>query len=284
MKRLTLALVAAVVLPAAGAASDPLRLPLEIRGNNPVTTIEVAGHEIQVGIDTGGGKLGLTPAALELAGAVELGGEPQSWTDSNGKVHTARRYRVPQVRIGGQAFAGLEAIEAEEIPNGPAVANVIGREFLRQFIAIIDYPRHMMTLLPFGTPVAQLNGQGCKDTRVRFEKTGEPGLVITKVKLDGADLRLGWDTGAQYSALRASAVEALRLPVTPANGEKPAFYDAKRVAVGGADLGPLDFVVLPLGLPDEMDGVLGYNLFAGHVVCLDYLRGELRVHSRGPAE
>jgi hypothetical protein len=45
--------------------------------------------------------------------------------------------------------------------------------------------------------------------------------------------------------------------------------------IGGSDFGPLEFVVLPLKLPSE--GVLDYNVFATHVVCLNYARSELRV-------
>src|SRR5262245_26207150 len=94
-------LTAAAILPASGATQDPLRLPLTILLNNPVTTIEVAGHEIQIGVDTGGGVLGLTREALTQAGAVELDVEPTIWTDANGQEHKARRFRVPQIRAGG---------------------------------------------------------------------------------------------------------------------------------------------------------------------------------------
>lgn len=272
-----LAALAAASLPAVGDTQDPLHLPLEILRNNPVTTIDVAGHEIKIGVDTGGGVLGLTEEALTQAGAVALAGEPTIWTDANGEAHEARRFRVPQIRVGGRLFTNLDAIEAETIPNGPAVANVLGREFLRQFIAIIDYPGRMMTLLSPQTADAEAEAMGCKGTRVPFERTSSPGLVITRVKLDGATVRLGWDTGAQYSSLPAGVVTAHQLPVTPAVGQKPPFYKTKRLIIGGSDFGPLEFVVLPLELPSDFDGMLGYNVFANHVVCMNYGRSELRV-------
>lgn len=259
------------------ATQSPLRLPLTILRNNPVTTIEVAGHEIRIGVDTGGGVLGLTQEALTLAGAVELAGESTTWTDVNGEVHEARRFRVPQIRVGGRLFTNLDAIEAVPIPNGPAVANVLGREFLRQFIAIIDYPGHMMTLLSPDTADADAEALGCRGTRVPFERVSAPGLVVTQVKLDGATMRLGWDTGAQYSALPAGVATAYQLPVMPAVGEKPPFYNTSRLIIGGSDFGPLEFVVLPLELPSDFEGMLGYNLFAEHVVCLNYARHELRI-------
>jgi hypothetical protein len=270
-------LAAAATLPAVGATQDPIHLALEILRNNPVTSIEVAGHEIKIGVDTGGGVLGLTEEVLTQAGAVALAGEPTIWTDAKGGEHKARRFRVPQIRVGGRLFTNLDAIEAEPIPNGPAVANVLGREFLRQFIAIIDYPGRRMTLLSRETADADAEAMGCKGTRVPFESTSTPGLVITRVKLDGATVRLGWDTGAQHSVLPARVVAAHQLPVTPAVGQKPPFYNTKRLIIGGSDFGPLEFVVLPLELPRDFEGMLGYNVFANHVVCMNYGRSELRV-------
>lgn len=272
-------LTAAAILPAVGATQDPLRLPLTLTRNNPVTNIEVAGHEIKIVVDTGGGVLGLSREALTQAGAVELAGEPTIWTDAQGQAHEARRFRVPQIRVGGRLFTNLDAIEAETIPNGPPVPNVLGREFLRQFIVIMDYPGRVMTLLSPETTDAKAEAIGCKGTRVPFEPTPtEPGLAISRVKVDGATLRLGWDTGATYSSLPAGVVTAYQLPVAPAVGQKPPFYNTKRLIIGGSDFGPLEFVVLPLELPSDFDGMLGYNVFAKHVVCLNYGRSELRVH------
>ncbi len=278
MKRDLLAVMtAAAALPAVGATQDPLHLSLEILRNNPVTTIEVAGHEIKIGVDTGGGVLGLTEEVLTRARAVALAGEPTIWTDAHGEAHEARHYRVPQLRVGGRLFTNVDAIEAEPTQEGLAVANVLGREFLRRFIAVIDYPGRMMTLLSPETTDAEAEAMGCKGTRVPFERTSAPGLVITRVKLDGATVRLGWDTGAQYSALPAGVVTAYRLPVTPAVGQKPSFYNTKRLIIGGSDFGPLEFAVLPLELPNDFEGMLGYNVFASRVVCMDYGRSELRV-------
>lgn len=277
---LPLALLAtAAFMPAVGATPDPLRLPLTLTRNNPVTSIQVGGHEVEVVVDTGGGVLGLNPEALTQAAAVELAGEPSVWTDAQGKAHAARRFRVPQIRVGGRLFANLEAIEAETIPDGPPVPGVLGREFLQQFIVIVDYPGRMMTLLSPETTDAEAEAMGCRGARASFAPTPtEPGLAISRVVVDGASLRLAWDTGAQYSALPADVVEAHQLAVEPAVGEKPPFYNTKRLTIGASDFGPLGFVVLPLKLPGDFDGVLGFNLFARHVVCLHYGRSEVRIH------
>jgi len=277
LMRLRSLIAIAAISPAVGATPDPLRLPLTFLGNNPMTSIEVAGHETEVVVDTGGGVLALSRETLTRAGAVELSGKPAIWTDANGQAHEARRFRVPEIRVGGRLFANLEAIEAQTIPNGPPVPNAIGREFLRQFIVLMDYSRRTMTLLSAKTAEVAAEAMGCQGTRVPFEQTSAPGLAITRVKLDGATLRLVWDTGATYSSLSARVISAHRLSVAPAVGTRPPFYNTQHLVMGGSDFGPLEFVVLPLELPGDFDGMLGYNVFAKHVVCLNYGRSELRV-------
>src|SRR5690606_27509322 len=58
----------AIVISAAAHAGAPsrevLRLPLTIERNNPVTTIGIAGRDIPIIVDTGGGVLALTRETL----------------------------------------------------------------------------------------------------------------------------------------------------------------------------------------------------------------------------
>jgi hypothetical protein len=49
------------------------------------------------------------------------------------------------------------------------------------------------------------------------------------------------------------------------------------LSAASQDFGPLEFVVLPLKLPGDFEGILGGNFFERHVVCLDYQRREIRV-------
>jgi hypothetical protein len=77
--------------------------------------------------------------------------------------------------------------------------------------------------------------------------------------------------------LRTSNGPRARLPVASVVGQKSPFYNTKRLIIGGSDLGPLEFAVLPLELPSDFEGMLGYYVYAEHVVCLNYGRSELRV-------
>jgi hypothetical protein len=98
--------------------------------------------------------------------------------------------------------------------------------------------------------------------------------VVTDFDTPSGSLRLGWDTGATYSALAESLVASRRL-ATIVRGET-SFYRPAKLGAAGQEFGPLEFVVLPLQLPD-FDGMLGANFFADRVVCLDWEKREVRV-------
>jgi hypothetical protein len=83
-------------LPEAGAAQEPLRLPLVFLQPMPVTTIEVGGRRVEIGIDTGGhGSIQLTRAVLADAHAIELADAPDSIGNIYGESRQVRHFRVP---------------------------------------------------------------------------------------------------------------------------------------------------------------------------------------------
>jgi len=47
--------------------------------------------------------------------------------------------------------------------------------------------------------------------------------------------------------------------------------------MGGRDFGPLQFVVLPVSSHVSSKGLLGYNVFAKHPVCINYRPQEVRI-------
>lgn len=64
----------------------------------------------------------------------------------------------------------------------------------------------------------------------------------------------------------------------PRGGSAPAKGRANaHKYAAGQEFGPLEFVVFPLELPKDFQGVLGGNFFPEHVVCLDYEKREVRV-------
>ncbi len=136
-------------LPVLGAADfTPLRLPLR-SWKQPGYDRRGGRHEIQIGVDTGGARADSLSKRSPRPGAVEPPRQADwVWTDSSGQSQRGAPIpRTSTVRVGDRTFTNVDAIEAHEIPNGPAVAECARPRFLKQFIVIIDYPGSLMTLL-----------------------------------------------------------------------------------------------------------------------------------------
>ena len=117
----------------------------------------------------------------------------------------------------------------------------------------------------------------CGRTRIPMEPTAEDRLAVSKFETPSGRVRLLWGTGNAYSMLPETIAGKLRLATVTRGPNSPKFYQSKTLSAAGQDLGPLEFVVLPLKLPSDFEGVLGGNFFEHHVVCLDYQRREIRV-------
>jgi len=102
-------------------------------------------------------------------------------------------------------------------------------------------------------------------------------LVVSDFETESGRIRLLWDTGATYSSLPETIAEKLRLPTIVRGPGSPKFYQSKMLSAAGQAFGPVEFVVLPLKLSGDFEGMLGRNFFEHHVVCLDYERREIRV-------
>jgi hypothetical protein len=110
-----------------------------------------------------------------------------------------------------------------------------------------------------------------------MEPTVEDRLAVSAFDTPSGRVRLLWGTGNNYSMLPEMVAEKLQLATVTRGPNSPKFYQSKTLSAAGQDLGPLEFVVLPLKLPKDFEGVLGGNFFEHHVVCLDYKQREIRV-------
>ncbi len=111
---------------------------------------------------------------------------------------------------------------------------------------------------------------GCKGTAVAFSPVwhGEP---ASEADIDLGRLTVWWDTGTPTSILGKRFAEAAR---SHQSGDT---VTSKRLALGGTDFGPLQFELDDLTLPPGFDGLIGYNFFAHHVVCMDFPGSRLLV-------
>ena len=259
---------------AAPPSSEALRLPITIVRTSPVATINVGSQTVQAGIDTGGGAIALSEDVIRNAGGIKLA-EEREWSDAYGQKYRVPQFKVPVITIGGRAFRDIVVIQSTEVRDleGPPISNAIGGQFLSRFVTVIDYVGHSFTLWPSGAESA-INA-ACGTTRVPMEKTEQFDLAVTAFNTPSGTLRLLWDTGASYSML-PEALVANRSLETFLRGQTP-FYNSTTLSVAGREFGPLEFVVPPLQLPSDFEGVLGANFFSSHVVCLDYEKREVRI-------
>lgn len=254
-------------------SGEPLRLALTIIGSNPVTAITVGNRTVQAVIDTGGGGITLSEDVIHGAGGVRLADE-RVWNDAFGREFRVPQFTMPVMNIGGREFHDVVVIQAAESlkDHGPAVPNMIGQHFLSGYFTVIDYTDLTMTLWPSSSEFAV--DPTCGSAPIPMEETEDQGLVVTMFTTPSGSFRLGWDTGATYSMLSEALVESLQLE-TLVRGETH-FHTPTRLVAAGQNFWPLEFVVLPLQLPD-FQGVIGANFFSDHVVCMDWKKREVRV-------
>jgi predicted aspartyl protease len=182
---------------------------------------------------------------------------------------------VPGATIGGHIFLDMIAIQAPDT-GGPSIHNMIGRQFLSQYFVVVDYAGAAITLRPPDTK--KLAQKKCGRKHIPMEHTEEDDqLAVSDFETEFGHIRLLLDTGATYSALPQTLAEKFRLPTTVHGPGSQQFYQSKVLSAAGQGLGPMEFVLLPMKLPADFEGMLGRNFFEHHVVCLDYVRREIRI-------
>ena len=155
----------------------------------------------------------------------------------------------------------------------PKSDGTIGREFLKQFLVVIDYASQKITLYDFN----DLRDANCGGTTVPLIHHNE-GIFVTEVKVDYGVSTAIWDTGASHSFLKERTAGEKALPLDEAE-DGSRIYRSGGFSIGGEQFGPLDFVVLPLVEPQDVDVYIGSNFFAGHTVCINARDGWLRVQA-----
>ncbi len=221
------------------------------------------------------GALTLSQDAIESVDGLSLGTAVAN--DAFGNEFTRPRFEVSGVTIGGHTFHKMRVVQAAVDAAGdtPPVPNAIGKHFLSQYFVVVDYARASISLWPPETKNPA--GMNCGRTRIPMEPTEEDRLAVSDFDTPSGRVRLLWGTST-YSMLTETVAEKLRLPTVTRGPNSPKFFQSKTLSAAGHNLGSMEFVVLPLKLPNDFEGVLGGNFFEHHVVCLDYKRREIRVH------
>lgn len=257
---LTGALAMAVVASSGQAATV---IPLELDNGNALLQAQLAGTPVRLIVDTGGmGTLQLTESTVPRI-EVRWLTETTTRTDALGNTFEGRQFVVQDMAVGNGSFPDVRGFVRAEASDGitgrlPA-DGLIGREFLRPYIARFDYQARTLTL--YGADERDAADDACRGHAIGTVPHPDD-YWVSEAATDHGRLRLIWDSGATYSVVAAVAAEKLRLPLTDHT------YTTHQFMLDGDDFGPLEVVVLDLLLVGA-DGLLGGNFFSTHVVCVD---------------
>ncbi|HZF26212.1 MAG TPA: glycosyl hydrolase family 18 protein [Steroidobacteraceae bacterium] len=252
------------------AADQPVVVPITLLGNFPVVSVQIAGTDVPLIFDSGNsGTVALTQAVIDRVKAVPTG-ETSRGMDPKGNVIEYPKFKIPRVQIGTAVFTDVVGELDVHDPSYQATQvgqqGFLGTSLLKPYKVVLDYPHRRITLVPAGSTTSA----GCKGTAVPFSPAwhGEP---ATEVDTDLGKFVVWWDTGTPTSVLSKKAAEQAR----PSLAEDS--VTSKRLALGDADFGPWQFVVSEMALPPGFDGLIGYDFFAHHVVCMDFPAARLLI-------
>jgi hypothetical protein len=246
--------------------AEPVTIPIQVVKGFPVLVVRIADRDVPLMLDLGGYEnITLTPEAMRVAGIVPLHDEHESWKDAKGNEVQGGRFIIKEMRLGDAVFHEVEGHIAAFADSFPAIpignSGHIGEALLRSYKVLLDYRGATMTLIAGDSRNAE--NDGCRGTVVPFlpEWEGEP---ISKAKTDLGMLTFVWDTGASASAIRHSLVTVSGAEATQASFRSATFE------LGGVDFGPLELRPFEFAEPAGVDGFIGANFFADHVVCVDF--------------
>lgn len=263
---LLLAMLVIVIGSSSSAATDrPVVLPIRLLGNFPVVTVNIDGSHVPLVFDSGNsGSVALTQAAIKRM-KLSPTGEKSREMDAKGNVIEHPKFKIPRLRMGTAVFTDVIGELDVHDPSYQATQvgqqGFLGTSLLKGYEVVLDYPHRRMILVSPGSTKDQ--STACKGAAVPFSPAwhGEP---AAEADIDLGRLTLWLDTGTPTSMLSRRFAEAAR---PNHSGDT---LTSKRLTLGGIEFGPLKFVLEDLSLPPGFDGLIGYDFFAHHVVCMDF--------------
>jgi hypothetical protein len=257
------------------AASDrPIVVPIKLLGNFAVVTANIDGSDVPLVFDSGSSaSVSLTQEVIDRVKALPTG-ESSRGMDAKGNVIQYPKFKIHRIQMATAVFTDVIGELDVHDPSYQATQvgqqGFLGTALLKGYKVVLDYRHRRMTLVSPGSTKHQ--SAGCKGTPVPFSPAwhGEP---AAEADIDLGRLTVWWDTGAPTSMLSRRFTEAARIP------QSANTVTSKRLALGGTDFGPLQFGVEDLSLPPGFDGLIGYNFFAHHVVCMDFPGNRLLIRN-----
>lgn len=245
-------------------------VPLLLEDNLPYVKVDVGGQPVTVRLDSGAWDSGvaLTTADLDRTTVTFTG--TTRWQNAMGHVLSARKFVIPEVRLGELVLHDVPGHEIVFAPDytPPKRDGQLGFAFLRNYTVVVDFPGRQLKLYDAAEPTLPPE---C-GTQVAPLEVGPAGLQSV-ARTSVGTIRVAWDTAAQASMLTP---EALRVPDSRYKLGEP--HELAEFTIGDVKLGPLTVRSVKVQIPD-LDGLVGFDFFNEHVVCFDTRRGVVAIAS-----
>jgi hypothetical protein len=262
--------VLSIVLAAAvgsATASSPVVVPVRLVDHFPLVVAKIEGMDIALVFDLGDSStVVLQQSVLDHINTVPTG-ESSKMPDARGNVLESPTFRVPRLQIGRAVFTDiigrLDVHDPSYQARDVGQKGFLGTGLFMSYEVVLDYPHRTMTLVPRGNN--ETLSEGCRGTVVPFvAPTKWHGQPVTETDTDLGRVTVWWDTGAPTSVLSKRFVQEAQAHLTEDT------VTTRRFTLGGTDFGPWRFEIWDVSLPAGFNGVIGYDFFAHHVVCVDF--------------
>lgn len=250
-----------------------LPLLLSVHGL-PVTSVQIQEYNIPIIFDNGATS---TSIALnkELVEKLHLNIVPTNnkscFLNGSGKKTCLKVYTVPKLNIGQMTMSNIpcqltEGLWGEHYDGELAAARngAIGLNLLRQFNVLIDYQASQIILMKLGEYPYQ---HDMKDW-MRIPFSNKYGITTT-AKINGTNVTLVWDTGANYSMIKSTAkIFVNKKSSLNKNSQSCKYFETTALITDGKQSLNTKLSIQKAGFP--FDGLIGSSFFKEHRVFFDF--------------
>jgi len=267
-----------IFTPVLASNSDEIILPIELTAQGmPVTSIQIQGNDIPLIFDNGASHSSIV-LSKELTKKLNLKMTPTNkkscFHSDDGKKTCLKVYTIPELKIGHMTIHDVPCQLMDKLWGGhydegfiwfeAAKNGVIGLDLLRQFNVLVDYKTSRAILMKLGEYPHQYDMKNW----IKIPFSNKYGMT-TIAKINGTDVTLVWDTGANNSIMSSTT----KIPAEKkscAYKENPScqYFETTTFMVGNKQLPSTKFFIQKNEIP--FDGFIGSSFFKEHQVFFDF--------------
>ena len=175
----------------------------------------------------------------------------------DGKLQEYQGLHFKAVTVGNAEFGEVEGSALSGEGN-----SYVGAGLLEKWLVVLDYPHSQVRLYKSGN--SQALERECGTTT--FPVDVRRGVFQTYMRTEGKLVTAAFDTGANFSVIRPSALNLRGAEHYP--DSSPEIHKLREIRINRAKISELSAALIEFKAP-PVDIVLGTNFFQGRRVCLD---------------